>query len=246
MQGVLCLLSKPSKSDQSENDDPLLLPTGSLTLNLAMIGNVRCILVEAGKKVKVLTDLNSSKIEPSSQSSEEGTRNQESPEDNSSPTNQNPEKNSQTPKVMQDPVTISVPLTRSTEFLIVANQNVWNYINDKELVDELDLHRHKKSVLISKRITDMAQSHSCKDSLSLIVVRFKWNSMNTRSKNNLNTENNVSRVTVGQNGHSHHPHGPMSYFSHRSAGGSSDGNYSDELTNPLASVTTPGKLLIHE
>ena len=168
MQGVLCLLSVPTNSIQIENEDPLLQPTRTLTLNLAMIGNVRCILVEAGKKVKVLTESSSNKSEGTP--SEEVEKTKEPAEDKAidANTQQNSPK-SHSSKVIQDPITISVPLTRSTEFLVVANQNVWNYINDKELVDELDMHRHKKSVLISKRITDMAQSHSCKESLSLIL-----------------------------------------------------------------------------
>lgn len=247
MQGVLCLLSMYEHPNNVENPtDQLLQPTGNrtLTLNLAMIGNVRCILIESGKKIKVLTEPNPNYDPATTTTTTKSTTDSQENKSNTDASHNNT--NGSPNKIIQDPLVVSVTLTRAAEFLVIANQNVWNYIDDKELLDELDLHRHKKSVLISKRITDMAQSHSCKDSLSLILVRFKWNSNNPSSntgssKNNILLDTTKSHVSlIGENG-------PMSYVSPRNGSvgdGSSDGGcYSDEQTNALASVTTPGNII---
>ncbi|CAG7785979.1 unnamed protein product [Allacma fusca] len=207
MQGVLCHLSM--------TEDPLLQTRNQYTLNLAMIGGIRCLLIEAGKKVTRLTDMEETNVfgEPPPQDLV-----QTSVETNTDMSNN--KLNSRLNGNIPDPQVLQLNLTPSAEYLIIANQSVWNFVSEKELVEELEINRHKKSVLIAKRITDMAQSHSCKQSLSLILVRFKWYVSSKLTSDTVNTKFTM----MGE-------FGPLSYCS-----GSSE--YSD-VSNPLVSVTTP-------
>ncbi|OXA64212.1 Protein phosphatase PHLPP-like protein [Folsomia candida] len=227
LQGILCLLSR--------HEDPLYPGKLSFYLNLAMVGGIRCLLVESGKKLTRLTDItemglenqqqikNSDGSEPSSYDNNSETSSTQSARSNSNENNLN--------ENIPDPKVLSIPLSTNAEFLIIGNHSVWNYVNEPELIEELETHRHKKSVLIAKRLADMAQSHTCKQSISLIVVKFKWH-VSTSS---------VIRAVEGHGIGNHKANkfspssggdlGPLSYYS-----GSSE-EYSEP--NPLISVITP-------
>jgi len=215
-------------------EDQLLQAKPSFTLNVATVGEIQCILVETGKKVTRLTNLGGRSDNKKSTSSPSPSTELE--DDDILSTNcdsdgvlslsvlksnkENGTMNSNSDISIPDPKVVSIPLSTSAEFLLIANQNVWNHLTEEEIVDELETHRNKKSVLIAKRITDMAQSHSCKQSLSVLLVRFKWRSSSSRGL--IVDSKKLAMMSE---------YGPLSYS------GSSD--YSDDITNPLASVTTP-------
>jgi hypothetical protein len=193
-----------------------------------MVGGIRCLLVESGKKVTRLTDVTETGLE-NKRPQEDGNdppsfdNNSETSSSKSGGASNGNNLNGNIP----DPKVLSIPLSTSSEFLIIGNQSMWSYVNEPELIEELENNRQRKSVLIAKRVADMAQSHTCKESISLIIVKFKWhvNPQGTRptvlgsSKNKLKPH-----VGVGE-------FGPLSYYSASS-------EYS-EASNPLISVVTP-------
>jgi len=227
VQGLLCSLT--------QSDDNLLKPTPTYLLHLGLIGGVRCILVERGRKVTRLTDM----LDPPEtyNGSEDDQMDKESSttcENNSNSSNScasstsstNNTKSNTTGEInnrhvdssIPDPTVISLALNPNAEYLVIGSRSIWNNLSEEEIVDELEMHKTKKCVLVAKRITDMAQSYSCKQSLSVLVVRFKWNTPIACVVNN-SAINKLSMTT-------------SSYYNSASSECS-------DISNPLVSVTTP-------
>lgn len=224
LQGILCLLST--------HEDPMRPGTSSFYLNLAMVGGIRCLLVESGKKITRLTDITEMGLENQlalKNCDDGGSSEPPSYDNNGSDTSSTTQSHGSSNENnlngnIPDPKVLSIPLSTSSEFLIIGNQSVWKYINEPELIEELETHRHKKSVLIAKRLADMAQSHTCKQSISLIVVKFKWHLPTPAAEAGRDKHKSKYSTPMGDLG-------PLSYYS-----GSSE--YS-EASNPLISVITP-------
>lgn len=214
----------------------------SFNLDLAMIGGIRCLLVESGRKVTRLTDmaeegdsspLNShrnSTSSPTGSAEDSPPSSLDSQSDTSSTRSGYSGSTSSTKNNLSgnipDPKLFSVPLTTKAEYLVIANQSLWNHMNEEEIISEIESNKNKKSVLVAKKLTDLAQSHSCKQCLSVIIVRFKWHfsSGNGRGMNGVSERHKIVSQQISDTG-------PLSYCS-----GSSE--YSD-MSNPLVSVTTP-------
>lgn len=231
IQGLLCLLSM--------QEDHMVPGTPTFQLDLAMIGGIRCILVESGRKISRLTDMIEESREshhamhPTSRHSASASPTCSS--DESSPSSLDSQsdvcstRSGSTSSVknnlngnIPDPKLFSIPLTTKAEYLVIANQSLWNHMSEEEIISEIEFNKNKKSVLVAKKLTDLAQSHSCKNCLSVIIVRFKWH---------FTTVGNSRGVGQNERQKQASELGPLSYCS-----GSSE--YSD-MSNPLVSVTTP-------
>lgn len=221
------------------HEDPLVSGAPTFQLDLAMIGGIRCLLVESGRKVTRITDMvdegdggnpmhsrRSTSASPTCSSDESSPSSLDSQSDvcsTRSGSSLATTKNNLNGNI-PDPKLFSIPLTTKAEYLVIANQSLWNHMNEEEIISEIEFNKNKKSVLVAKKLTDLAQSHSCKNCLSVIIVRFKWH-LNGRSNGGIGQ---ADRQKVSQQ---ISELGPLSYCS-----GSSE--YSD-MSNPLVSVTTP-------
>ncbi|CAL8069940.1 unnamed protein product [Orchesella dallaii] len=198
IQGLVCLLSMVEE----------VSGTTRFCIDLAMIGGIRCLLVESGRKITRLTDMIEEGCEVTRSSSPTCSDSHSSLDSEESCKNN---LNGNIP----DPRLFSFPLTTKAEYLVIANQSLWNHMNEDEIISEIEANKNKKTVLVAKKLADLAQTHSCKACLSVIIVRFKWH-FTTQTKHSDNQQQKITEL------------GPLSYCS---------SEYSSDLSNPP--VTTP-------
>lgn len=73
------------------------------------------------------------------------------------------------PLVIPDPSTEEIILEDDDEFVIIANQKLWEVLTIQESVREA--RAEASPVLAAKRLQDLAQAYGAEDNLSIIVIR---------------------------------------------------------------------------
>ncbi|KAE8743579.1 hypothetical protein FOCC_FOCC010826 [Frankliniella occidentalis] len=63
----------------------------------------------------------------------------------------------------------ALELRESDDFLVVANQRLWEVVSEREAMQEV--RAASSPLLAAKRLQDMAQSYGCEDNISVVVLR---------------------------------------------------------------------------
>jgi len=81
------------------------------------------------------------------------------------------------PAVLPTPHISSFILSKADEFIIIANNLLWQHLTHEEAVRAIrSIHN---PVLASKKLVDIAQSYGAKENLAVLIVRFNFQKKNS-------------------------------------------------------------------